>query len=385
MNRRARSHVEHWKTIDLLCLIIYQILQTHVHFNRSMYPKMLLIGFICILGLTLSHSAAIDPSLQLINETSFLTADPRNRSLHAIDVADSLGGELFTNIDPRLTYEVHISNQILDEKSAYMNTLLALSDLSTKGWTRTLSFDSRYSFSSYGDITIRVHARRNPSDLQYRHAIWGLYRAIRETAAHGFRACVLSLYWSPILGMARHIIGYVTIVGNSPHSIDIGNSTEDAFELALPMQSTSLPPVLTNITTTGISSTTITNTTTGIKEDLKLGINLSGKPLDISLVFNAVYSGIVSLASKPQYQGVTEPGFVEDPETRTFLRWDSTHLTARPYFEYRYAISAFQALAAYMYQQNQYFEARVTIFVDQVEVGRGWLYRNSIGEASGEE
>ena len=287
-------------------------------------------------------------------------------------------------IDPRFTYDRRWGKQILDRKSAYMNTLLALEDLSTKGWTPTLKWEAQYSLPSYQGVTIRIHASQNPSTLQYRHAIWGLYLAIRESSANGFQACLLSLYWSSQLGATPQILGYVSLLREVSPAIDSNNSTWESPDLATPTRAISPGPVPANLTTAINDSTSLTTGMVGT-HDLKIETSLLAKELDVDAVFHTIYAGEVYLASWPQSKRVDKPGLIRDDVSRTFLRWDSSHLTVQPTFEYRYVIAALARLPAYMYEQNRFRDARFVVYVDEIEVGRGWLYSRGLKGASSAE
>ncbi len=183
------------------------------------------------------------------------------------------------------------------------------------------------------------------------------------------------------MGKTRHELGYVSILGPSSSSIDASNYTEDALELLLPQQSVSPKPTLAGSNMTGRYSTSLAIGTADTT-DVKMDITFGSVPLKIDWVFQTIYTGLVYLASMPQSQAINEPGVVSDEVSHTILRWDCTHITARPNFEYRFAIAALMTLPIYMYDMNQFQEARFTVYVDESEVGRGWLYRQAPGEAS---
>lgn len=337
---------------------------------------MLLVLFVSMLGSATVHSAAVTSSPRPINEAQL--SPPQSLSTNTFDIPPSLNdSHTLPFIDWRFTYSARFGDLFLDKRSAYINTLLALADLSTKGWTSILTWEEQYSFTSYGDVVIRLHASQNPSTLQYRYAIWGLYSAIRETSANGFKACVLTLYWTPRVGANSHVIGYVSIVGETSLGIGSGNATEKFLELSFPgAQKVSLEPALTNLTNTTRNVTSLA-TETMHTPNVRIEIRPHGRALDIDAVFRIVYPAVVYLASKPQRQKVDEPGFIKDNVSPTFLRWDSSYLTAQPSFEYRYAIAALADLPIYMYEENQFEEVRFIVYVDEVEVGRGWLYERS--------
>ena len=237
-----------------------------------------------------------------------------------------------------------------------------------------------YTFSQYGDVTIRIHASEKPSNLQYRYAIWGLYYAIREASANNFYATVLTLYWSPILGKTRHKIGYVTILGASTPTIDFGNPNDDALEQVVPTDPKSLQSTSAKLTNVSINNSSALEFTSMFSPKLSLDIDFESKPLVIDAIFHTFYTGIVHLASFKQSDPIMQPGFVKDDAFRTFLRWDWSHLDVRPLFEYRHAIAALSVVPQYMYQHNQFVEVRFIVLVDGLEVGRGWLYKSGIHE-----
>lgn len=349
--------------------------------RRHLEPDMLPVLFLSLFGPATVHSAAVSLSPHLIMEAQ-LSPPPQNLSTATFDISPSLNSSrTLPVVDHRFTYSERFANLFLNKKSAYMNTVLALADLSTKGWTSKLAWEEQYSFVSYGDVIIRIHAGQNPSTLEYRHAIWGLYYAIRGTSANGFKACVSTLYWRQHVGARFEIIGYVSIIGESSVGIDrgtSGNATGEFLEPALPTQKVSPEPALTNLSTTTHNATSLATETTHIKVE----ISLLGKLIDIDAVFRTIYTAIIYLASMPQHQRIDEPGFIKDNISPTFLRWDSSYLTVQPAFEYRYAIAALADVVQYMYEQNQFEEARFVVYVYEIEVGRGLLYRTGPGGAS---
>lgn len=251
-----------------------------------------------------------------------------------------------------------------------MTTLLALADLSTRGWTTSLRWEASYSFYEYRNVIVLIHSSHSHSILQYRHAIWGLWLAIRESSANGFQSCSLSLYWTSQSGGTRQILGYVSLLREFPpsiDSIDSINSTEGAPGLAATTNATVAELAPTNF------STVLTKQSPGT-DNLKIEISLLERPLDIDAIFHTLYAAEVYLASWPQSKRVDSPGVIKDPVSRTILRWDSSYLTVQPTFEYRFVIAALARLPAYMYEQNRFREARFIVFVDEIEVGRGWLY-----------
>lgn len=344
---------------------------------------MLLLLPISLLGLSTVQSAAITSPLHLMNEAQS-PHHSRKSSTAVFDIPVNLNDSLTSSmIDPRFKYDSELDNQILDKESAYLNTLLALADLSTKGWTTNLKWEAQY---SHGGVTIRIDASQNPSTLQYRYAIWGLYLAIRTISTNGFRACVLTMYWDPGVGLLRQRLGQVSILRTSSLGIDSSNSTEESLEFALPTQGISPELVLANLTTT---TTTTNNNSTSLATEgadttnLKFDIHFLGNRLDIDAIFHTIYAGVVYLASWPQSKRVDRPGFINDHVSRTFLRWDSSYLTVQPTFEYRYVIAALTRLPVCMYEQRRFEDARFVVYVDEIEVGRGWLYRDGVRGVSG--
>lgn len=254
-----------------------------------------------------------------------------------------------------------------------MNTLLALADLSTKGWTSTLNWGAGYSISSYKEVAIRIFASHDPSTLQYRQAIWGLYLAIRESSANGFRACILKLYWSPQIGRIPQNVGYVSLLRGSSLGADSDNSTNEFVELATAKQAKT-PEIVSASPINAVNKSTALTTRAAGTDNLKIEISLLERSLDIDAIFHMMYAAVVNLAACPQFKRIDEPGYIKDNVSRTILRWDSSYLTVQPTFEYRFLIAALARLPAYMYEQDRFREARFIVYVDEIEVGRGWLY-----------
>lgn len=326
---------------------------------------MLLLLLTGLLGLATVHSTAIIPPLHLV-EAQFRSSS-RNSSTGGWDISTSLNSSIASFTDPRLTYDREWAEQSLDRKSAYMDTLLALADLSTKGWTSTLDWEAGYSLSNYNNVAVTIHASYDPSTLQYRQAIWGLYLANRESSVNGFRACVLKLYWSRQIGRIRQEVGYVSLLRGSSLGTDSDNTTNDSLEFATSKQ------VSANPINTLDRSTALTTRTAGT-DNLKIEISLLERSLDIDAIFHMMYAGVVYLAAFPQFARIDKAGYIKDNVARTILRWDSSYLTVQPTFEYRFLITALARLPAYMYEQDRFREARFIIYVDEIEVGRGWLY-----------
>ena len=342
---------------------------------------MLLSLLTSLLGLTIVHSSAAVLPDRLSSEAK-ISPSPGNLSAAGVDVPLSLNrsGTTITT-DPRFSYVPKFAQLFLDRKSAYMTTVLALTDLSTKGWTTVLSSEAQYTWASYGDVTIRIHATGDPSVLQHRFAIWGLYSAIQESYTHGFRACVLSLYWSPVLGGTHHLMGYVSIIGDTSLQLGSGSYTERSVGLISPTHL--LPPTVavSNTTTAGNGFVSLdAGKVDGL--NLKVEIRYEGRPINIDKVFRVVNTAIVYLSAQTQVAYISEPGFIKDDASPTFLRWDSTNLRAWPYMEYRYMITALAILTTFMYEQDRFEDVRFILFVNDEEVGRGWLYGLSGGTAS---
>ena len=342
---------------------------------------MLLSLLISLLGLATLHSAAAVLPDRLLTEVQ-ISPSPGNLSTAAFDIAPSLNSSDTTIIiDPRFSYDPRFAYRILDRKSAYLTTVLALTDLSTKGWTSILRWEAQYSWASYGDVTIRIHATQNPSILQYRYAIWGLYSAIQESSIHGFSACVLNLYWRPIVGGTPHLMGYASIISETSPQLGSGSYTERSVGLTTPTQPSPRIVAMSNLTTAANGSVSL-NTGKVDRMDLNLEISFQGRPIDIDKVFHVVNTAIVYLSAWTQNGYISEPGVIKDDASRTFLRWDSTNIRAWPYLEYRHMIATLARLTAYMYEQNRFEAVRFILFVGDHEVGRGWLYENKGGTSS---
>ena len=342
---------------------------------------MLFFHLISLLGLATVHSAAAVLPDRLLSEADN-SPSPGNLSAARVDIAPSLNKSGTTiSTDPRFSYVPKFAQLFLNKKSAYVTTVLALTDLSTKGWTSILSSDANYSWASFGDVTIRIHATGNPSVLQHRYAIWGLYSAIQESYFHGFRACVLSLYWSPIVGGTRHLIGYVSIIGETSLQLGNGSNTENSVELITPTHL--LPPTVAISNTTTAANGSISLDAGKVEGlDLSVEINFEGRPINIDNIFRVVNTAIVSLSAQTQQGYVNKPGVIKDDASRTFLRWDSTNSRAWPHMEYRHLIATLARLTAFMYDEDRFEDVRFILFVNDEEVGRGWLYRNIGGTSS---
>ena len=342
---------------------------------------MLLSLLISLLGLAIVHStAAILPDRLSSGDKN--PPSPGNLSAAGVDVPLSLNksGTTITT-DPRFSYVPKFAQLFLDKKSAYVTTVLALTDLSTKGWTTVLSSEAQYMWASYGDVTIRIHATGEPSVLQHRYAIWGLYSAIQESYAHGFRACVLSLYWSPIVGGTHHLMGYVSIISDTSLQLGSGNYTERSVGLISPTHL--LPPrVVVSDTTTAANGFVSLDAGKVDGFNLRVEIRFEGRPINIDKVFRVVTTAIVYLSAKTQVAYISEPGVIKDDASRTYLRWDSTNLRAWPYMEYRHMIATLATLTTFMYEQDRFEDVRFILFVQEEEVGRGWLYGLPGGTAS---
>ena len=183
------------------------------------------------------------------------------------------------------------------------------------------------------------------------------------------------------MGWTPHIIGYVSILRGSLPGIGSGNSTtKESRELTLPMQISPPAVALSNFTTTLNDSSALADRIP-LTTNSYVDITLLGKPLAIDAIFDVIYAGMLYLSAWPQIQAIDKPGFIKDDVSRTILRWDSSHLTVYPSFEYKYAIAALVKLPACMYELNRFEDARFIVYVNEIEVGRGWLYRTGVGES----
>ena len=323
------------------------------------------------LGCAMVDLASALPSLVPLNATS-----PENTTTAAVDIPLHLNSSVpGDTIDPRLTYSTKFGTRSLDRRSCYMNTLNALLDLPRRGWLRRIS-ETDYSLPGYSDIHIRLEAFEDSTLMQYRHAVWGLYLAIHEMMANQLKSCVLTLSWSFTVGGTPHVIGFVAIVGTYSSGIGTGNSTEDSLEVPQsPSQGGSFnindpfSVIFGNARNSSSSAAELKS------QELRVDTTfITGAALTVDTVFHVVSAGIVLLASQPQDQAIQVPGYINDSPSGLCLRWDGSFRGAD--FLYRDAMIGLAALPVDMYAQDRFDPMRFVVYVDEMETGRGIIYKN---------
>lgn len=338
---------------------------------------MLFFLLLCLLNLTLVHSIVISlpdvhqnqtvlPDLPLNNlSVTGSHAKTTTASRLSADPIDTKFGVIFR------TYP----NVKISGKSTYMNILKAMIKLSYSEGTDPYMGETFF-FHGYANVRIRItRGTSSSTDLQYRYAIWALFKAANHlTVTNMFSCIVADLYWSGS-GTAT-FVGQLEIFPDPLPNIVGSKEIEELVEIG--RQADTLPNLrtLANITYVDSNETNLASPTNAGK--LSVFLELQGPVLSIPQVFRALFSALVHIASFRTAQLVR--GFqVQDRDTMTELVYQhyGAPRTSSPYFVYHDAARALGRVPEYMFAQHKFEAVTFVLEIDGTPVGTGYLRKSS--------
>ncbi len=242
----------------------------------------------------------------------------------------------------------------MNEIAFYINTLLAMYDLSLLPQQSTLPDWKLWELPNYG---VRVAAKTT----QIRYAVWGLWQGVQRDADAGFWPMALKMSWS---GTA---VGQVNV---APRQSLSSNITD---ELAL--SASDIPSVLQalalNTTTSGFESSP---DNLGAPH-FQYNITPNGRQITVKHLFQTAFATLV--ASAEQGPSTPFPGWISDDFTFVPV----LDARGRSLMVYGNLIKAMTYLATTAVEHHYFNEVDIEVVRDGVAIGHGRL-RNPRGVGS---
>lgn len=343
-------------------------------FQEPSLSIMLFFYLLCTFDLIVANSAVISPPSHSQNGTELLNLSRTNATVVEIDPDRTDNASLLGNpIDKDFRTVIHSFPHIkISGKSTYMSILKAMIELSYSEGTHAYT-GGTFSFRNYSNVKIRIERiTTSSSALQYRYAIWGLFKtALYLTTSKTFTCTSVELYWS---GGGRP--AWVGIVEIGPdHLPDVVASTE-VRNLMGTGQRAETPSNYPD----GAHSTSIEDEETdlaaftGNVEKISVKAELQGQTLSIPQVFMTLLLGLLHIAAF----GAADPVHdfkVQDLLTKTELVYENydTPRTSPPFFTYGVAARALAYVLRYMFAQSRFEAVIFVLEVDGTPVGIGHL------------
>ena len=327
--------------------------------------------------LSLVHSIAIALPDVHRNQTVLPDLSLNNLSMAGSDSGTTNALRLMTEpFDSRFGTITRVYPDVkMSGKSTYMNILKAMIKLSYSEGTHAYAGET-FSFPGYTNVKIRItQDTSSNSDLQYRYAIWGLFRSADYlTTANVFSCIITNLYWS---GSGSQVL--VGVIEIFPDPIpDIPENKEIQKLVGTSPQAETLPHSgkLGNVTYVSINETDLASTTNAGK--FSVFVELQGPVLSIPEVFMTLFRAVVRIASFGTTQ-LVQNFQVRDMDTMTELVYEDygAPRTSPPFFVYHEAARALGYIPKYMFAQHKFEAVTFVLEIDGTPIGTGYLRKFS--------
>lgn len=332
---------------------------------------------VCLCFLSLAYSIAM--TLPDVHRNQSVLPD---LSLNNLSVAGSDSGttnplRLMTEpFDRRFGTITRVYPDVkMSGKSAYMNILKAMIKLSYSEGTHAYAGEI-FSFPGYTNVRIRVTpATSSNSDLQYRFAIWGLFRSADYlTLANVFSCIITDLYWSE--SGSQVPVGVIEIF---PYPLPDNLEGKEIQNLVgTSRQAETLPHFgkLANVTYGGRNETDLASPTNAGR--LSVFLELQGPVLSIPEVFMTLFRALVRIASFGTAQ-VVHDFQVQDMDTMTELVYEDygAPRTSPPFFIYHEAARALGNIPKFMFAQHKFEAVTFVLEIDGTPIATGYLRKFS--------
>ena len=328
---------------------------------------MLSFRLLCLFGLIVVNSTIISLPSHLRNGTELLNLSHTNATvLRNNRNSTSNASFLGSPIDSRFTTVVNSYPDVkISGKSTLMNILKTMIELSYSEGTHVYA-GGTFSFRDYTNVKIRI--KPSSSRLQYRYAIWGLFKAAQYlTSNNMFVFIIVNLYRSE--GGVPALLGTIEIF---PDPLPDVVESEKVQNLIGVGQQAETPPI-----TPGLAS--IEDNETGVAAGkLSVFLEFQGQILSIPEVFMTLFLGLFHIASHGTAHLVHEFE-VRDRSTKMELVYEhyDAARTSPPFFKYYYAARALEYIPKYMFAQRRFEEVIFVLEIGGTPVGIGHLRKFS--------
>lgn len=339
---------------------------------------MLFFYLLCVFDFIVAYFAVISPPSHSQNGTELLNLSRTNATVLEIDRDRTDNASLVGNpIDKNFRTVIHSFPHIkISGKSTYMSILKAMIELSYSVGTHAYT-GGTFSFRNYSNVMIRIERTTSSSSaLQYRYAIWGLYKAaLYLSTSKTFTSISMELYWSG--GGRPAWVGIVEIVPDPLPDLFESTEVRNLIGTGQRAETPSNYPDGAHSTSIEDEETDLAAFTSNV-EKLSVKAELQGQTLSTPQVFMTLLLGLLHIAAF----GVADPVHdfkVQDPLTKMELVYENydTPRTSPPFFTYGIAARALAYILRYMFAQSRFEAVIFVLEVGGTPVGIGHLRKFS--------
>lgn len=335
---------------------------------------MLSFLLLCFLGLSVLSPASITLPMNLRNQTKLRNFSHINSSVVGIVPGPITNASLLGNpIDKNFATISKVYPEVkISGKSTYMSILKAMIKLSYSESTHAYAGET-FCFQGYTDVKVRITS--SSSALQYRYAIWGLFKAVQYLTMNSLFVCIIvNLYWSG--GGAPDLVGVIELFPDPLPNIAENREIENLVGIGRRGARSSNSLDLANFASFRSNETDLAASTNAGK--LSVFLELQGTRLSIAEVFMTIFLALVHIASFGTAQLVHDFE-VQDLNTKTELVYEhyDAPRTAPPFFVYHEAARALGYIPNYKFAQHSFEAVTFVLEVDGTPVGTGFLRKFS--------
>ena len=316
----------------------------------------------CLFSLSVIGANVIGLPGPIRNGSELLDLSHANETGAMNDINPMHNASLLDVIDQRFKIRTTVvANVKISGKSTYMNILKAMVRLSYSEGTHLFAGEI-FSFPDYTNVKIQIKpATTTHSELQYRHALWGLMRSAQALILNRSFLCIIAeMYWSSGSTLAE--LGTVEILPDPlPRIAETYNLTR------VGQQAKTLS---TSLDLTEVSSSAVF-------------IELQGQKLSLADVFMTLFWVILHIGSFPAADVLHDFTVRGSDMYMEFVYQDyDGPRTSPPYFTYQRAARALEYLPKYMFAQGRFETAVFVVEVDGIPLGQGFLRKVPMSSSS---
>ena len=334
---------------------------------------MLSFLLIWLFSFGVADSIAITLPIVHRNQTEFLGLSLNNSSMVETDSYTTTAPNLLGNpIDKDFKTIIKAYPDVkVSGKSTYMNILKAMIELSYSESTHAFA-GGTFFFHGYTDVKVRITPPTSSSSaLQYRYAIWGLFKAAHYLTEHKTFTCIImDLYW---FGSGEPVLVGVIEIFPDPLP-DVSGSKEPQNLMGIGQQAGTPPNAfnLANFTSIGNNETALGAPTNAGK--FLVYLELQGPSLSLPEVFMTIFLALMHIASKGTAQ-LVQNFEVRDLTSKMELVYEhyGPPRESPPFFTYREAARALGYVPKYMFAQHRFEAVTFVLEIDGTPVGTGFL------------
>ena len=331
----------------------------------------------CFLYLNVVTSAFITLPGYLRNETMPLDFSHKNSNAIGTDPVPTINASLLGNpIDKHFKTITKVYPEVkVSGKSTYMNILKAMIMMSYSEAAHAYAGET-FSFHNYTDVKIRIRRTSSSSSaLQYRYAIWGLFKVAQYLTENKLFACtIMDLYWSG--GGTPVLVGVIEIFPHPMPGIAGSEGIQNLIGTGRRAETPYNSLELANSTSFGSNEIDLAAPTDAGK--LLVFLELQGTKLSVPEVFMTILLALVHIASF-ETAHLVHDFEVQDLITKTELVYEhyGAPRASPPFFIYHEAARALGYIPKYMFAQHRFEAVTFVLEVDGTPVGTGFLRKFS--------